>query len=255
MQLSIVVPFYNEAGNVSRVQAELLPVAKSLSAAGPVELVLVDDGSTDGSLAVFREAIHSAGALQVRFERHSTNRGLGAALRTGLAAAQGEVIVTTDCDGTYAFAEIPNLLARLGPEVDIVTASPYHPQGGVANVPRYRLVLSRGASLLYRLLVDRSLYTYTALFRAYRRRVIESVTFEATGFIAGTELLVKAMLQGFRVAEYPAVLRSRTSGVSKAKLVRTILAHVRFLGRVLLHRMRIRTLVVSAPGQRRTGWV
>jgi dolichol-phosphate mannosyltransferase len=66
--------------------------------------------------------------------------------------------------------------------VDIVTASPYHPHGGVVGVPLFRLVLSQGSSLIYRLLVDRNIHTYTCLYRAYRREVIDSIQFVSDGF-------------------------------------------------------------------------
>jgi dolichol-phosphate mannosyltransferase len=152
-------------------------------------------------------------------------------------------VVTTDCGGTYQFSEIPALLEQLTPDVDMVTASPYHPQGGVAAVPPYRLLLSRGSSLLYRLLVGWNVYTYTALFRAYRWMVLEHVPFESNGFLAGTELLVNGLLLGYRVAEYPTVRHSRAHGVSSAKIMRTILAHLRFQWRVLLHRLHVTPLV------------
>jgi dolichol-phosphate mannosyltransferase len=200
----------------------------------------VDDGSRDETydllLRVFsgRQEL----GLSFRFERHAANRGLGAALRTGFAACSGEVILTTDSDGTYRYAEIPNLLAALTPEIDIVTASPYHPKGGVAGVPAYRLFLSRGSSFIYRILVDWHIYTYTALFRAYRRRVIDDIAFDSDGFLAGTELLVKGILKGYKAAEYPAVLYRRQYGVSKARLVQTILAHLRFQGWILINRIR-----------------
>jgi dolichol-phosphate mannosyltransferase len=239
MDLSIVIPCYNEAGNVPKLLAEFLPVAVELCKTCSVEIVFVDDGSTDGTgqalLDTFGNNDH--GQLSFQFERHATNRGVGAALRTGFAAAQGEVIVTTDSDGTYRFSEIPGLLSYLGPDIDMVTASPYHPDGGVVGVPAYRLVLSRGSSTIYRLLVNWHMYTYTALFRAYRRRVIENVPFHSDGFLAGTELLVNGMLMGYKAAEYPAVLHVRVWGTSKAKIARTILAHLRFQARLLLRRM------------------
>jgi dolichol-phosphate mannosyltransferase len=189
---------------------------------------------------------HRDPQIQIRFERHETNRGLGAAIRTGFAAARGSVVVTTDSDGTYRFAEIPDLLARLSSKVDIVTASPYHPTGGVDGVPGYRLFFSRGCSAIYRLLADSSIYTYTCLFRAYRRQVTDHVPFESDGFLAGTEILVNGMLMGYKAAEHPAVLYRRAYGVSKAKLVRTILAHLGFQLRVVLHRLRLRDI----PGLR-----
>jgi dolichol-phosphate mannosyltransferase len=83
------------------------------------------------------------------------------------------------------------------------------------------------------------------LFRAYRREVIQQVTFESDGFLSGTEILIKGILMGYRVAEYPAVLHVRAYGVSKARLMQTILAHLRFQTRVLLHRFNLVTLTVA----------
>lgn len=246
MDLSIVVPCYNEAENIPKIQTEFFPVVAELAKTYSLEVIFVDDGSTDETWRALTDTFggySNEPQLSVRFERHEVNRGLGAALRTGLTAARGEVVVTTDSDGTYKFSEIPALLSYLTPDVDIVTASPYHPAGGVEGVPAYRLILSRGSSTIYRLLVDWRVHTYTCLFRAYRRKVIERVSFESDGFLAGTELLVKGMLMGYRVAEYPAVLHKRVFGVSKTKLVRTILAHLSFQARVLLYRLRLTPFV------------
>lgn len=256
MDLSIIIPCHNEADNVDKVAAELFPVAADLARTRAVEIIFVDDGSTDATWDVFHAAFgpdspRVPAGLTVRFERHPVNRGLGAAIRTGFASARGEVIITTDCDGTYKFSAIPNLLALLTPGVDIVTASPYHPQGGVENVPRYRLILSQGSSLLYRLLLPgRNIHTYTALFRAYRRRVIDAVTFEADGFLAGTELLIKAMLMGYTVAEFPTVLHARVFGTSKAKIIRTIRAHLAFQWRIVQHLLGARPLVTRPATSR-----
>ena len=247
MDLSIVIPCYNEEDNISRLQRELVPVVADLARNRSLEVVFVDDGSTDGTAAALHSAFDGETRWPVRIVSHDRNRGLGAALRTGLGAARGDVLVTTDSDGTYRFTEIPALLARLTPNVDIVTASPYHPQGRVAGVPAYRLVLSRGSSLLYRLLVNWHLNTYTALFRAYRRRAIENITIQSDGFLAGTELLVKATLSGARTAELPAVLYVRKYGVSKAKIARTIWAHLAFQWRICLHRLGLVSLVDYRP--------
>ena len=240
MKLSIVIPCYNEIDNISKIREELFPVIGLLSTQGPVEIVFVDDGSTDGTLGAIQQALSTAQIENVNyvFKRHEMNRGLGAALRTGFSATTGDIIVTTDSDGTYRFETIPGLIQMLD-GADFVTASPYHPHGKVVGVPPFRLFLSRGSSLIYRILVDLKIHTYTCLFRAYRREVIENVQFQADGFLAGTELMVKAMLKGFRVKEYPAVLYRRMFGVSKAKLMRTILAHLKFQGQVFLARMKM----------------
>ena len=177
--------------------------------------------------------------LSFKFLKHKINLGLGAAIRTGFNHADGDIVVTVDSDGTYEFSEIPALLACLTPGIDIVTASPYHPKGSVIGVPAQRLVLSRTSSLIYRFLVSWQIYTYTCLFRAYRSKVIKDIHFGSDGFLAGTEILVNSILKGYRVAEYPAVLHKRMYGSSKAKIAQTILSHLGFQGRVLLHRMQI----------------
>ena len=245
MKVSIVIPCFNEEDNVKKLKDELLPVLQDLNRQYALEVIFVDDGSTDATWSLLHQTFDSLNntSMDFHFLQHEVNRGLGAAMRTGFAGVSGDLIVSTDSDGTYKFSTIPALLACLTPGVDMVTASPYHPQGKVVGVPRYRLILSQGASFLYRILVDWNIRTYTCLFRAYRRQVIDTISFQANGFLAGTELMVKGMLKGYRMVEYPAVLYSRMYGVSKAKLKRTILAHLSFQWRVFLHRLHISALV------------
>ena len=240
MDISIVIPCCNEEDSVPQLATKLFPVLEQLRRDRSVEVVFVDDGSTDGTyqaLQAISEAQH-----EVRIVQHAVNKGLGAALHTGFANAAGEVIVTSDSDGTYGFDEIPALVSYLRPGIDIVTASPYHRQGGIENVPAYRIILSRGSSLIYQIIVDRRIATYTALFRAYRCEVVRRVPFHSTGFLAGTELMVNAMLMGYRVAEYPTVLHARQAGASKARILRIIRAHLRFQWSVLLRRLKLAPL-------------
>jgi len=250
MKLSVIIPCYNEVDNVLKLHDELLPVIRALfvngwtSALGTfesAEMLFVDDGSHDGTSARLKESFggETSTRLSFQFLRHEVNAGLGAAIRTGFANASGDVLLTVDSDGTYKFSDIPALLNCLTPGVDIVTASPYHPQGGVIGVPGYRLFFSKGSSLLYRILVDPKVHTYTALFRAYRSRVVRQVSFVSNDFLGGTELLVKAMLSGFRTVEYPAVLHKRMYGVSKARIASTVRSHMKFMVWVLLQRLRL----------------
>ena len=248
MKLSIIVPCYNEVDNVAKLHAELLPVVEDLVLHGwksapekvhSAELVFVDDGSQDGTLSKLKEHFGSSTKTGVTFKyiKHEKNKGLGAAVRTGFLNADGDILVTVDSDGTYKFSEIPNLLSFLTPEIDIVTASPYHPDGDVIGVPKYRLLLSRGSSLIYRILINWHIHTYTCLFRAYRSEVVKRIHFNSDGFLGGTEMLVNAFLRGYHVAEFPAVLHKRMYGVSKAKIAQTIISHLNFQGWILLNRI------------------
>lgn len=244
--LSLVIPCYNEESSIAQMISNLQPVVSSLADKRSVEVVLVDDGSSDGTWDRMNALAAARGleAAQLVLLRHERNRGLGAALRTGLRGAHGKIVVTTDSDSTYRFTEIPRLLSFMTPSVDIVTASPYHPLGAVEGVPKYRLILSRGSSLIYRVLVDSRVHTFTSLFRAYRADVIKDVSFSSDGYLAVAEILVNAILSGYRVAEYPATLHSRAIGTSKAKVVRIIRAHLRFQALVLLRRLRIGRKIV-----------
>lgn len=254
MKLSVIVPCYNEADNILKLHDELLPVVEGLISHGwknmpeknfPAEMIFVDDGSRDDTMARLRDSFggETGTKLTFKFLKHETNLGLGAAIRTGFTNAAGDIILTVDSDGTYKFSEIPALLSLLTPDVDIVTASPYHPAGGVVGVPAYRLFLSRGSSFLYRILLDWNIHTYTCLFRAYRSEVVHNIGFKSNGFLGGTELLVNAMIQGYKVAEFPAVLHKRMYGVSKARIMQTIWAHLNFQLRVLFHRTQLRSNV------------
>ena len=252
MKISIVIPCYNEEDNIQKLQAEFFPVLDAMIGSHlpddqritAIEVVFVDDGSKDKTLEALRSAFGSPAHAHtsVLFEKHERNRGLGAALRTGFQVVTGDIVVTTDSDGTYKFSTIPALLGYLKRDVDIVTASPYHPNGEVVGVPAYRIILSRGSSLLYRILLNWKIHTYTALFRAYRKDVIQKISFTADDYLGATELMVKAMLKGYRVEEYPAALHRRVFGVSKAKLLRTIVSHLSFQSRLLMHRLHIRSM-------------
>lgn len=249
MDLSIIIPCYNEVDNLPKLRDQFFPIVRELAKTHSVEVIFVDDGSSDGTLAALQAAFGemNSPAVRVCFEKHPINRGLGAAIRTGFRASHGDVVVTTDSDATYRFEEILRLLDCLTPDVDLVTASPYHPLGGVENVPGYRLVLSKGSSFLYRVLLTWKIHTYTALFRAYRRNIVETVPFQSDGFLAGTEILVNSLLMGYHAAEYPTVLHSRTAGTSKAKIIRTIRAHLRFQGHLLLYRFHLASMIQNSP--------
>ena len=88
------------------------------------------------------------------------------------------------------------------------------------------------------------------MFRAYRRSVIDSVVFESDGYLGVTELMVKAVLQGYRAVEYPTVLRKRSIGSLKANIARTIRDHLRFQTSILLNRSNPESLVREPEGNR-----
>jgi dolichol-phosphate mannosyltransferase len=237
MDLSIVIPCFNESDGLDTLAAQLIPVVSDLRRTRTVELLFIDDGSTDDTYVRLKTLFGSL--PDVAIVQHGRNRGLAAALRTGTAHTSGRVVLVTDSDCTYPPSTIPKLLDCMTPGVDIVTSSAYHPRGGVEGVPPYRLVFSRGASVLYRLLVNPRIRTWTAMYRAYRREVLERVETNTDGYVVMAELLVESMLRGYRVAEYPTVLHVRRYGQSKAKVWKITGEHLRFQGHILRRRLAV----------------
>lgn len=235
MYLSIIIPCYNESESIELMCTQMEAVRSELDARGTWELLFIDDGSTDDTLEKLQKTFQHWD--NIRIVQHGQNLGLGAGLRTGFQHAKGEIIVVTDSDGTYPFTTIPQMLNLMTSDVDIVTSSAYHPEGGVDGVPAYRLLFSKGASILYRLLVNWNIHTYTAMYRAYRRSVIEQVPIKTEGYLVMAELLVNALMAGYHVAEYPTILRVRQYGQSKAKIWKITRQHLGFQKDVLIRRL------------------
>ncbi|MBI2665960.1 glycosyltransferase family 2 protein [Candidatus Woesearchaeota archaeon] len=231
MKISIIVPCYNEGLGIENLYTQLNPVLSQLSEKNTLEIIFVNDGSTDNTQELLQKYFGSRQDVQI--VNHEKNKNLGAAIRTGFAHATGEVIVTLDSDCTYNPAEIPQLLNLLGPDADIITASPYHPMGGIKNVPKYRLFLSKSITQIYRWLTGAKIYTYTALFRAYKSDVIRNVSFESNDFLSMAEIMIKAINQGYKVKEFPTILSVRQYGESKIRLFKVIRSHFKFASKLL----------------------
>lgn len=109
--LSIVIPVYNEEGALVETIERLEKVLSRLPEGS--EAIFVDDGSTDGSAAVFDQLATEETAVSLRLVRHRKNRGYGASLKTGIRAARNEIIAITDADGTYPVEKIPGFLKKM----------------------------------------------------------------------------------------------------------------------------------------------
>lgn len=226
-KLTVVVPCHNEAENLRRFASELLPVLDDFKIAW--ELVLVDDGSSDDTEAVARGLVFLC--TEAKVVKHPVKRGLGAALRSGFAAASGDRVLTLDADLTFAPRDAGRLLQRYAAgDVDVVSGSPA--LAGFDGVPLHRIALSRVANLVYQVALWRRVTAVTPIFRLYRRSLLSEVELVSDGFEINAEILVKLLLRGARVAEVPAVLGTRRFGTSKLDSRREIANHLRLLGRI-----------------------
>jgi dolichol-phosphate mannosyltransferase len=234
-RLSVVVPCFNEAESLDKLSAELVRLRGALADEYEMELLLIDDGSTDATWRLLQE--HFGGEAAIRLVRHDINHGIAAAIGTGIREASAEIVASLDADCTYDPLQLVRLLAELTDDVDVVVASPYHPAGNVIGVPRWRLALSRMASRLYRAVMRNKLHTYTSCFRVYRKRSVVDLPLSRGGFVGIVELLWQLDRRGGTIVECPAVLTVRTTGHSKMRVARTALAHLRLLAQATWQRL------------------
>ena len=224
------MPCHNEEGNIPRYAEELLPALDALGA--PFEVLIVDDGSTDGTARAAASFAAQHPAAQVL--GLTPNQGLGAALRAGFAAARGEWIATLDADLTFRPAALKEMLALATAEnADLVAGSPYLRSGDMGGVSWRRRLPSLMLNALYRGLFGLELTAYTPVFRLYRAARLRELPLTAAGFEINAEIAARALLGGWRVAEVPAALETRTSGVSKLRRGRELAAHLSLIFRLL----------------------
>lgn len=194
-----------------------------------VEIVLVDDGSTDGTAAALEARIPDDRCWHLL--RHPQNRGLTDALRTGTEAATHDLVGWLDADLTYDPILLADLAEAVDAGADIAWASCHHPSGRMEGVPPLRRLLSRGASRLYGLATGRTaIHTFTCMVRVQRRAAALRTWPELPGFLGVTEQLLRALDAGARAREIPAVLRARRTGRSKMKILPVIRAHLGLIG-------------------------
>jgi dolichol-phosphate mannosyltransferase len=226
-RLSVIVPCYNEEQSLPHFMTDFQMIFEELNRNYDVELIFVDDGSTDNTPILLENLKKEFGYLKVH--THNRNKNLGAAIKTGFSECTGEIIVTTDCDGTYPPSKIIEILYLLDQGTDMVIASPYHPEGKTHGVPAYRRFLSESISSLYSIFFPQKIYTYTALFRACRRQLLDQIKIKSDDFLAVTEWTIFALQKNFVIKEYPTTLFVRKYGVSKMRTASVILSHLKLL--------------------------
>jgi len=209
--ISIVIPLYNEEKTIRKV-LESLPNDPS------IEIIVVDDNSTDNSILEIRKIIHNK---NIRILQHDKNKGYGSALLTGISHARGEILVTMDSDGQHRADDLYNLIKPIvNGEADITIGSRY------IGSYHYDLPFSTrfGEALLeivIKLLFKQRIKNNQGGFRAFHKKtfkIFENIKFR--GYAFTTELILAASLQGFEIKECPIKLLDREYGTSYIRLHR-----------------------------------
>jgi dolichol-phosphate mannosyltransferase len=214
----LILPTFNEAANVERAALAAL-AALELAAPGAHRVLIVDDGSPDGTGEIADRLAASYGAIEVlhRVERE----GLGPAYLAGFAralAGGASRVLEMDADLSHDPADIPRLLAAIDAGADLALGSRYVPGGVVVDWGPLRRLVSRGGCLYARFVLGLPIHDLTGGFKCFRREVLEAIDLASVrshGYVFQVELTLRAVRRGFRVVEVPIVFRDREHGASK----------------------------------------
>lgn len=201
--VSVVIPTLNEAENLPYVLPRI-PLWVS-------EIILVDGHSTDNTIDV---ALTLHPKVRVIVE---DTPGKGAALRTGFAAAQGDVIVMLDADGSTDPAEIPLFVGALVSGADFAKGSRFLQGGGTSDMPRLRRMGNWGLTMLVRLLYGGNFSDLCYGYNAMWADVIPLLGLDTNGFEIETLMNVRALYRGLKVVEVASFESERIHGVSKLR--------------------------------------
>jgi dolichol-phosphate mannosyltransferase len=246
--VSVVLPAYNEEPNIEAAVEQALDCLPRV--ADEFEVIVVDDGSTDGTATALGPLL-AEHHPRVRLLRHERNQGYGAALRTGFSRARHDYVFYTDADRQFDIAEIAYLLPLMR-EYDAVVGF---------RVYRYdsptRLVASMVYNWIVRILFRVRVRDVDCSFKLFRREVIDKITIECTDFFVDTELVAKARKWNFRIVEKGVRHYARVAGetsVRASDVPRTLRTIVRMWQRIHMPTpaqveaaARVRSAVAAAP--------
>jgi len=200
MKISIIVPIYNEEILLPRVLENLrrLPLDK--------ELILVDDGSKDGTLSILKQ---EEAKPDTKVLYHSINQGKGASIRTGLTKVTGDIVIIQDSDLEYNSDEIPKVLEPiLKGETQVAFGSRFMGKVTGMRLPNRvaNFLLAHMVSLLY----GQKITDEATAYKAFRTEVIKSIPLTCTRFEFCPEVTAKILKNGYHIIEVPVTYSART---------------------------------------------
>jgi 4-amino-4-deoxy-L-arabinose transferase-like glycosyltransferase len=222
--LSIIIPCYNERNTIRNVvecvrRAHLSHDGNDNAAGLKKEIVIVDDFSRDGTRDVLaeieEEARYSSDGVPVRIFYHEKNQGKGAAVRTGIKSATGDLVIIQDADLEYDPADFPSLLGPiLAGRADAVFGNRFH--GGTHRVLYFwHFMANRTLTLFCNMLTDLNLADMEVGYKIFRREIFDHITLKSDRFGFEPEVTIKSAKLGCRIYEVPVAYHGRTYAEGK----------------------------------------
>jgi dolichol-phosphate mannosyltransferase len=210
----VIIPTYNELGNIEKM------VRKVMSLQPAFDLLVIDDGSPDGTADVVKK-LQQEFSTQLFLIQRKGKLGLGTAYIAGFKWALNrgyEFIFEMDCDFSHNPDDLIRLLREAEAGFDLVIGSRYVKNGGFVNWPMSRILLSRVASVYVNMVTWLGIADTTAGFVCFRRKVLETINLDNIKFIGYTfqiEMKFATKQLGFKIKEIPIIFTERVEGVSK----------------------------------------
>lgn len=233
MDISLVIPAYNESDNLPELLVSVEQLV--LSAACAVEVIVVNDGSTDATGELLtREQQQRPWLTVVTAE---TNHGMGAALLQGTAHAANPIIVWVMADCSDRLEDVWEMRRKVMDGADLVIASRAATGGDYGELRGMKSWGSHSYSTFTRLLLDLPVHDITNAFRAFRRSLVDELELKATDFSISPEMAIKARANGKRVEEVPTVYSFRKKGLSNFAVLRMGMIYLRLTLRYFFIRL------------------
>lgn len=216
--MSVIIPAFNEQGRIRECVEEVVRVVDGTGV--DYEVIIVDDGSDDGTYSVARELAEWNPRVEV--VRNRLNEGKGCAIVRGFRCSSGDVVAYMDADLSMPPWQLPLYLKTLL-DADVVVGSKRHPKSDIVYPPQRR-VLSKCFNMLVRALLRLPLSDTQCGFKVFKRRVLEDVVskLRVKGYAFDVELLLLAYRRGYRIVEAPIVLRHRERRIAARSILRML---------------------------------
>jgi len=211
--LSVVIPVYNEIDTIEELLGRVweAPLPEGVDR----EVVVVDDGSTDGTRLLVRQLIERID-WRIRLFEQETNQGKGAAIRRGFAEAEGDIFLIQDADLEYDPKEYPGLLAPiLAGQADVVYGSRFAGGSPHRVLFFWHSVGNRALTMLSNMLTDLNLTDMETCYKVFRREVLDGIELESNRFGIEPEITAKVAKRGARIYEVPISYHGRTYAEGK----------------------------------------
>jgi glycosyltransferase involved in cell wall biosynthesis len=222
-RLDIVIPVYNEGGNILRTLGALAGAVKT-----PYRVLICYDREDDDTLPAIRGNSDALGSMQIEFVRNK-GRGAHGAVVSGFTASRAPFALVLPADDDYNAAIVDAMVQQAEAGCDIVCASRFMPGGSMVGCPLVKATLVRAGNFTLRHIARLPTRDASNGFRLFSRRVMDEIAIESDrGFCYSIELLVKAHRLGWRIGEVPAKWFERTQGKSRFQVLTWLPLYLRW---------------------------